>query len=396
MKKYIISVLLLLGISMSLSAQISNHISYQAVVRDASNKLLANTNINTRISLLADSAEGKRIYGEAHSSTSNAQGVISLKIGNGQVLSGEFNKIDWSKPYFIKVDIDLKGNGEYSLSSIQQLVSVPYALYAKRVENIPEGRYGDLLYWKDSQWVQLHAGKNGQVLGIKNGRPAWLNSTGVDTNTYTDEHTYGSMVDQEGNVYKTIQIGTQTWMAENLRTTTFRDHSAINLVSDSREWETSTTDACAYYANDKSYAPIYGVLYNFNAVNHGKKLCPLGWHVPSNSEWDTLTNYLGGLSAAGLKMKEYGTLEAGTGLWKKGGAIATNESGFSAVPGGCRYDNGFTGAMGEYAYFWSSTPYYNTGWSRGIFYAFDYISRNSDVQFRYGLSVRCIKDTPTE
>lgn len=154
--------------------------------------------------------------------------------------------------------------------------------------------------------------------------------------------TYGKMTDQDGNFYKTVTIGMQVWMAENLKTTRFNDNTTIPLVSDSVEWIGSNTPCYCWYDNDAdTYRVVYGALYNWYAIKTGK-LCPKGWHVPSNEEWITLRTYLGGEEIAGGKMKETGTLH-----WQSPNAGASNFSGFTALPGGVRGIVG-TGNKGKF------------------------------------------------
>jgi uncharacterized protein (TIGR02145 family) len=123
------------------------------------------------------------------------------------------------------------------------------------------------------------------------------------TNVHNPDKTYGTMTDQQGNVYKTIVIGTQEWMAENLKTSIYRNGEAIANVTDGNQWSGLTTGAWCYYENNSQYDCPYGKLYNWFAVSDSRKVCPTGWHVPTQGEWTTLTNYLGGESIAGGKMK---------------------------------------------------------------------------------------------
>jgi uncharacterized protein (TIGR02145 family) len=141
---------------------------------------------------------------------------------------------------------------------------------------------------------------------------------------------YGSVADKDGNTYKTIRIGTQTWMAQNLKTTKYNDGTFIPVVSDATSWNSLSTPACCWQNNDPVRKVTYGVLYNWYTVRTGK-LCPSGWHVPSDAEWTTLTDYLGGENSAGGKLKESGFRH-----WNSPNAGATNETAFSAFPGGDR------------------------------------------------------------
>ncbi len=148
---------------------------------------------------------------------------------------------------------------------------------------------------------------------------------------------YGSLTDIEGNTYKTIQIGTQLWMAENLRVSKFRNNITILDISDSLQWanvydNNTLVPAWVHYQNDPSNNALYGKLYNWYAAVNPNGICPQGWHVPTDGEWSTLTNFLGGEPVAAGQMKS-----AGTQYWKSPNVEGTNSSGFSALAGGLRY-----------------------------------------------------------
>src|ERR1035437_4952965 len=158
---------------------------------------------------------------------------------------------------------------------------------------------------------------------------------------------YGTVTDIDGNVYKTITIGTQTWMAENLKTTRFNNGEAINLISNASSWYyyKSQPNYCWNNNDETTYKAAYGALYNEITISRGA-ICPSGWHVPYDVDWTTLTSYLGGESVAGGKLKETGTTH-----WLSPNSGATNESGFSALPGGLRFPQGDylnIGEMGEW------------------------------------------------
>ena len=212
------------------------------------------------------------------------------------------------------------------------------------------------------------------------------NNTNNGDIVFNPNITYGSITDIDGNTYKTVTIGTQTWMAENLKVTKYNDGIAIPNVTDNTAWRELTTGALCDYDNTPSNSETYGKLYNWHAVNTGK-LCPTGWHVPSDAEWTELTDYLGGSSVAGGKLKETGTTH-----WASPNTGATNETGFTALPGGYRNLNGSFYNIGYYGSWWSATEY-------GATYAwFRYLSNyNSNVSRDYfdkevGLSVRCVRD----
>lgn len=209
--------------------------------------------------------------------------------------------------------------------------------------------------------------------------------------TFNPDLTYGTLTDIDGNSYKTIDIGTQTWMAENLRTTRLNDGTAIKLYSN---WTTGSIPAMCWYRDDPdTYKEIYGAYYNFFSVK-SNKICPVGWHVPSSSDWAQLFTFLGNEGLAGGKMKE-----TGTSNWITPNYGATNESGFTGLPAGYR-SNTYTGA-GSNAYFWSTTittvPNYPfSSYSYYNFYYLTYKDRSigsgntSDTST--GVNIRCVKD----
>jgi len=198
--------------------------------------------------------------------------------------------------------------------------------------------------------------------------------------------TVDSITDIDGNTYKTVTIGTQTWMAENLKVTKYNDGIAIPNVTDNTAWRELTTGALCDYDNTPSNSETYGKLYNWHAVNTGK-LCPTGWHVPSDAEWTELTDYLGGTSVAGGKLKETGTTH-----WASPNTGATNETGFTALPGGYRVSSGSFYYIGNYGYWWSATEYgANSAWYRYVYYGNSYVNRYYNNK-ELGFSVRCLRD----
>jgi uncharacterized protein (TIGR02145 family) len=200
----------------------------------------------------------------------------------------------------------------------------------------------------------------------------------------------GSVSDVDGNVYKTVQIGDQLWMAENLKTTKYKDGTSIPNVSENTDWSNLHTDGYSWYDNnDVSYKDTYGALYNWYAVTNSRNICPNGWHVPSADEWTTLATYLGGSGVAGGKMKE-----AGTDHWLTPNTGANNSSGMTGLPGGVRRDDGLFVNMHFISVWWSTSisndgglpvaAYTNADIAN--FYLPDYLTMNM------GCSIRCLKD----
>ncbi len=223
--------------------------------------------------------------------------------------------------------------------------------------------------------------------------------TDVPTGNKTITFDFINCMDADSNYYPVVIIGTQTWMAKNLKTTRYNDNTAIPLVTKNTTWANSTSPAyCWYNNNEATYKNLYGALYNWYTVNTGN-LCPVGWHVPSNDEWKTLEMYLG-MSLSDADAKGWrGTDEGGklkencTEHWVSPNTGTTNESGFSALPGGFRhfYDGSYMD-LSKYAAFWSSTEYSsnNACYQTLYFYRSD-IQRYYDSK-KFGGSVRCVKD----
>jgi|GEM_PF-434496 Immunoglobulin I-set domain./Fibrobacter succinogenes major domain (Fib_succ_major). len=214
------------------------------------------------------------------------------------------------------------------------------------------------------------------VVEVSNSQGSVLSNAATIT-TYTITAT-----DIDGNVYHGVTIGNQVWMVENLKTTRFNDGSAISLLTPDSTW----AGYCWYNNDSATYGKIYGALYNWYAVNTGK-LAPIGWHVPTDAEWNTLINYLGDDNVAGGPLKDTGTI-----YWNSPNTQATNSSGFFALPGGYCDDAGGFSNVGNRGYWWSTwTVDITDSWYRYIGYDDEYILR-SYFKNVYGLSVRCIKD----
>ena len=193
--------------------------------------------------------------------------------------------------------------------------------------------------------------------------------------------------DSDGNVYTSVTIGTQVWMVENLKTTKLNDGSTITYITDDNEWDKLITPGFGWWDNDKAnYKDPYGAYYNWETVKSGK-LCPSGWHVPSDTEWAKLISYLGGENVAGGKLKETGTAH-----WESPNTGATNETGFTLVGGGFRNWYGSYTDFGTSSVLWSSTEYdaeqawavWCSNWSTEAGRA--YIHKTA------GYNVRCLKN----
>lgn len=197
----------------------------------------------------------------------------------------------------------------------------------------------------------------------------------------------GTVTDVDGNVYNTVVIGTQVWLKENLKVTKLNDGTAIPLIIDNIEWrDLSTPGYCWFENNPATYEDLYGGYYNWFTVKTGK-LCPAGWHVPTDAEWTILNDYLGGQYAAGGKMKE-----TGTSHWQAPNTDASNDSGFTALPAGMRLWDGTYDYDSMFGYWWSSTESTaEYAWYRTIQHDWGNLNRGAPDK-TCGLSVRCIKN----
>jgi uncharacterized protein (TIGR02145 family) len=430
----------------SIMAQSPEIFNYQAIVRDANGNIIADSQISMRISLLKGGEAGKIVCEEVFTPTTNTFGLITLAIGSTDSL--DFFAIDWSSgPYFIKVELDPSGGINYTEMGTSQLISVPYALYAEKAETItgtiPEtdpvfisnfdlngAIIGDLLQYNGTKWVKvtpnyltsftetqalddvLTQGNDGNSLQIKNiadpteakdavtkayvdalkGRIATLEDILIDAGLYTLKD------ERDSSNYKVVQIGNQLWMAENLRYLPFVALSSTGSTTTPYYYVLNYEGTDVNAAKATTNYSTYGVLYNWPAAMNNTSssesnpsmvqgVCPNGWHLPSDAEWKQLTDYLGGIEFAGGKLKE-----AEFTHWNFPNTGATNETGFTALPGGWRYYGGTFTGYDYYGYWWSATEYTSDlAWYRVLSYNFAAIVENWEGK-GLGFSVRCLKD----
>jgi len=198
---------------------------------------------------------------------------------------------------------------------------------------------------------------------------------------------FGTVTDIDGNIYLTVKLANQWWMAENLKVTHYRNGDEIPNVTDNNQWASLTTDARCAQNNSADKVATYGYLYNWCAVNDVRNIAPPGWHVPTDAEWQNLANFLGGNAVAGGKLKE-----SGTAHWNKPNTEATNASDFCALAGGYRDNLGNFSGTGGSATFWSSTEEnvsYGRCWE--ITYNSGALSNLANRKSR-GFSVRLVAD----
>jgi uncharacterized protein (TIGR02145 family) len=216
--------------------------------------------------------------------------------------------------------------------------------------------------------------------------------TSQDSISFNPNLTYGTMTDIDGNVYKTIIIGTQTWMAENLKVTHYRNGDSIPNVKDTTKWGyfEIRTGAYCWYNNNILNKRIYGAIYNWYAASDSQNIAPLGWHVASLDDWQTLMNYVNPTNNI-QNLYGYKLRETGTKHWTINNLsnypTVTNETGFTAIAG-CKNAGQFMGINEDWAYFWTSTG--TSDGSRCIYLGLNIII---DIQGNArGFNIRCVKD----
>lgn len=213
-------------------------------------------------------------------------------------------------------------------------------------------------------------------------------SCSSDSGNDSNENINTPVTDIDGNIYQTVTICNQIWTQKNLQVSRYKNGDIIPQVTDYTEWMNLTTGAWCYYNNDPENESIYGKLYNWYAVVDPRGLAPAGWHIPSGAEWDTLIENCLGVGEAGGKLKE-----AGTAHWDSPNLLATNSSGFTALPGGYRGFFGFDWIR-KTGYFWSTTTTEGDTAKAKHLSLFNTLSNEfrSNTYKSYGFSVRCVKD----
>jgi uncharacterized protein (TIGR02145 family) len=335
-----------------LTAQVPQSFKYQAVARDGNNTVLKNSDLGLKFEIREGSLNGTVVYSETFSVTSNSAGIFSVNIGNGNPTGGNFSDINWgAADHYLNVSIDVNGGTAYEDMGTTQLLSVPYSLYTGSIY---------VKYSNDT----LYIGDQYVIISGENPPPE------------------GTVTDYDGNVYETVTIGSQTWMKQNLRSLHYADGTAIGNV-----W---------VYDDNESNAAVWGRLYDWEAAMKGASsgngnpsgvqgVCPNGWHLPSQAEFNELVSYLGG--GAGWKLKD-----TGSQYWETPNSN-TNESGFSAIGAGDKESvSGVFENMKITTEFWTSTENSDTRAYNLILYQNQGGAPMHNNFKENGFSVRCVKD----
>jgi uncharacterized protein (TIGR02145 family) len=366
--KKLIPLFVMIALTARVFTQSPEKMSYQALIRNESGELVKNSAVGMKISILQGSASGVAVYIETHETTTNANGLVTLEIGGGTIITGTFTGIDWSAgTYFIKTETDPSGGTIYSITGTSQVLSVPYALYANTAGTAKDAA---TRAYVDQKLKLLTAALQG-------------------------------VQDADGNHYPTVMIGDQVWMAENLKTTKYNDGTTIPLVTDQTAWSNLVTPGYCWYNNDAANKNIYGAMYNGYAVLTNN-LCPAGWHVPSIVEFQTLKNYLiaNGYNFDGTTtINKIAKSMAATTRWTVStytgspgnNPAANNSCGFSGLPGGLRAYSGIFYYISNEAYWWTSSIPSTYGSIYSLNYG-SYSVSEPTGPVKSGLSVRCLKD----
>ena len=446
----ILTLLVMVFMTMVVVAQNNSVISYQAVVRDGQNRLAINEAVSVTISVL--DANNTVQYTETENVTTNANGLISLNIGDGDPTA--FAAISWIDAKF-QTTINLTNLG-YQVTNTSPVSVVPVAMYALSSPEGFSGDYDDLTnkptiptvptnvsnFTNDAGYITsadvptnlsafsndagyltrdslgdctcLTAAELQALLDRIDALEETLANQGSDTtDTAVDAQPCPgapTVTDVDGNVYITVQIGDQCWMRENLRTTKYANGTPIPLGTE----ESSTTAYRYYPSGNSANVPDYGYLYNWPAVMNGslgssanpsgvQGICPDGWHVPSDAEWTELENYVSSQSQyvcgsstsyiAKALASEEGWISSTDNCAVGNNPDANNATGFSARPAGYYGDiYYYIGNIGNGAYFWSATQYSsNNAYNRYLAYIYANVSRYSHSK-HVGNSVRCVRD----
>ncbi len=419
--------LILVVLTTSVFAQAPESIPYQAVVRNTDGSVMANAAITMTFKIHDASTTGNVVYEENHSTTTNAQGLVSLNVGNGSVVSGTFSGINWGAGNkFLHVLMNA-GNGVVDLGT-QQMMSVPYALHSKEASNGIAGfsNSGDTLFLADGSYLIIpglssaNNGTSGDITGCTDNTACNYNSSATqsdnsclypnatcdDGNASTTNDIInsscqcqgtsnansqivwgGGATDVDGNVYLSVIINGQEWMQKNLAVTKYRNGDPIPTGLSNTVWQSTTQGTYDNYNNDVANSSIYGKLYNIYAVSDSRGLCPTGWHVPTDVEWTVLINFIDpsqNPQANGQQSGTAGGILKSINGWISPG-VATDNYGFSALPGGFRNQiPGTYFGLGTEGYWWASAST-----CRKMINVWPVVQRAYTTG---GYSVRCIKD----
>jgi len=366
-------------LSLATFAQAPNGIKYQTVIRDGDGNILPDTEHTLQMTIRSSAPDGIVVYSETHDAMTNALGLVNLVIGNGTPQAGTFAEINWGDgDKYLEIAIDLTGGDNYTVLGVTQLLSVPYAF---------ESNHSQSLTLTD---------ENGNKYEISVDTLGNLISSPVLSEwncgmPFTDS--------RDGHTYTSVKIGEQCWMAENLAFLPEVSPSSQGSITDPFYYVYNFQGANVTEAKANANYQTFGVLYNWMASLNA---CPEGWHLSSDEEWTTLTDYVGSQPeylcnsnttyiakalAANINWNSsFDTCDVGNNL------SANNATGFTALPGGSRDLMGPFNGLWNNGLWWSSTEAWsNHGWQRSLLTNYGYVFVIS-YNKASGLSVRCLRD----
>ena len=398
MKKHIFISILFLFLAPDLYSQAPQSIPYQAVVRNTDGSVMADASITMTFKIHDNTATGTVVYEENHTATTNAQGLVSLNIGAGSPTTGNFTTMEWGTgAKFLQVAMNV-GNGNIDIGT-QQMMSVPYALYAEEVD-VRVSTTGDSLFIGSNYSIvprvsaanPVSTSNYGSVLlpGNTTCQNEYISVTGcggLDSLLYYDRY------------YSLVEIGGQCWFAENLATDKYVNGDNIPTGLTNTQWQNTTAGAYAIYNNDMANDTIYGKLYNWYTTVDSRGVCPIGWHVPSDCEWMLLENNIGlsinNVELLGMRGVNEARVLKALNIWSTNNSLNIDSFGFRALPSGNRGDNQTYSYFGVACYFWtssSSVNQSNVAWDRILHDYNNSIWRDEGAGRFYGFSIRCVKD----
>jgi uncharacterized protein (TIGR02145 family) len=367
-------------VTLSVLAQAPQKISYQAVIRNSANNLVTSHAVGMRVSIIQGSATGTEVYKEIYNPNpqTNANGLLTIEIGSGIPLTGTFATINWANgPYFIKTETDPTGGTNYTITGTSQLLSVPYALYAKTAETITGGitetdtATGQMLYWNGTAWVNVAPGTTGQVLTLINGVPTWTSTSAGTTDVYNP--TTGKF-----------------WMDRNLGATQVATSSTdANSYGDLYQWGRGAD------GHQLRTSGTTTTLSSSNSPGHGNFILtsssPSDWRSPQNENlWQGVSG-INNPCPSGYRLPTEAEWNAERLSWSSNNAAGAFTSPLKLPVAGFRFvAQGEFGYVGSIGYYWSST----VGGTSSRYLRFN--SNNAPLMDTFiranGASVRCIKE----
>jgi len=360
--------------------------NYQAIARYSNGSPMTDKTIGIRITIRESNINGIAVYRETHEVTTNEFGLFTLALGSGESEQALIN-INWNSGHnkWLQVELDAENSGEYTLMGFSQLLSVPFALYANQshssqtaiplmteaerlaVENPAEGM---IIFNTTSNCLNVHRNGSWFEVGLTEITRPW--QCGMP---FTDE--------RDGQTYNTVRIGNLCWMAENL--------NLGQAVSFSQGQLDNGIIEKYYYENNSAYGEQYGALYtwdeamNYTTLKGSQGICPPGWHIPTDTEWQEMEISLGMSESEAVKSNTWRGTDQGTQLGPGG------SSGYNALYSGRSVPGfGFTG-LTSYEYIWTSNEFNELAWRRCLDQASPKVGRYNTFPKTYGMSVRCVR-----